>query len=106
MSDAGIDASDAESAANAVTDNAAHSRFELALAGSVAFIDYQRAGTRYVLTHAEVPSALRGRGIGAQLTAGALQLVRAQGGSVVARCPYVAQFIAHNAQYQPLLAPF
>ena len=42
--------------------------------------------------------------IGTQLTAGALQLVRAQGGRVVARCPYVAQFIAHNAQYQDLLA--
>jgi uncharacterized protein len=88
-----------------VTDDPLHSRFELALSGSVAFIDYQRTGTRYVLTHAEVPATLRGRGIGAQLTAGALQLVRAQGGSVVARCPYVAQFIAHNAQYQDLLAP-
>ena len=88
-----------------VTDDPAHSRFELALSGSVAFIDYQRSGTRYVLTHAEVPATLRGRGIGAQLTAGALQLVRAQGGSVVARCPYVAHFIAHNAQYQELLAP-
>ena len=88
-----------------VTDNPVHSRFELALSGSVAFIDYQRTGTRYVLTHAEVPATLRGRGIGAQLTAGALQLVRARGGSVVAHCPYVAQFIAHNAQYQDLLAP-
>jgi uncharacterized protein len=88
-----------------VTDNPALSRFELALSGSVAFIDYQRTGTRYVLTHAEVPATLRGRGIGAQLTAAALQLVRAHGGSVVARCPYVAQFIAHNAQYQDLLAP-
>jgi uncharacterized protein len=96
MSAPGIDA--------VVTDNPAHSRFELALSGSVAFIDYQRTGTHYVLTHAEVPATLRGRGIGTQLTAGALQLVRAQGGRVVARCPYVAQFIAHNAQYQDLLA--
>jgi predicted GNAT family acetyltransferase len=88
-----------------VIDDPVHSRFELALSASVAFIDYQRSGTRYVLTHAEVPATLRRRGIGAQLTAGALQLVRAQGGSVVARCPYVAQFIAHNAQYQDLLAP-
>ena len=37
------------------------------------------------------------------LIAGALQLVRAQGGSVEARCPYVAQFIARNPQYQDLL---
>jgi uncharacterized protein len=87
-----------------VSDNTARSRFELALADGVAFIDYQRDGKHYLLLHAEVPPALRGRGIAAELTAAALQLVRAQGGSVEARCSYVAQFIAQNAQYQDLLA--
>ena len=87
-----------------VTDNPARSRYELALEGGIAFIDYQRIGHRVVLTHAEVPAALRGQGIGAQLTAGALELVRAHGGRVEARCPYVAQFIARNAQYHDLLA--
>jgi predicted GNAT family acetyltransferase len=87
-----------------VTDNPARSRYELALEGGIAFIDYQRIGGLFVLTHAEVPPALRGRGIGGRLTAGALELVRAQGGRVEARCPYVAQFIAGNAQYQDLLA--
>jgi len=104
MSAHGHDASAGESIANTVTDNPSRSRYELALQGSVAFIDYQRIGERTLLTHAEVPPALRGRGVGAQLTAGALELVRARGGIVVARCPYVAQFIARNAQYQDLLA--
>jgi uncharacterized protein len=87
-----------------VTDNVARSRFELALESGIAFIDYRRVGALWVLTHAEVPPARRGRGIGARLTAGALELVRAQGGRVQARCPYVAQFIASNTQYQDLLA--
>ena len=87
-----------------VTDNPARSRYELALEGGIAFIDYRRIGKLRVLTHAEVPPALRRRGIGAQLTAGALQLVRAQGESVQARCSYVAHFIARNVQYQDLLA--
>jgi predicted GNAT family acetyltransferase len=51
-----------------------------------------------------VPPLLRRRGVAAQLTAGALELVRAQGGSVEARCAYVAQFIARNPQFQDLLA--
>jgi uncharacterized protein len=89
---------------NAVTDNPARSRYELALEGSVAFIDYQRVGQLRVLRHAEVPPALRARGVAATLTAGALDLVRQQGETVEARCAYVAEFIARNAQYQDLLA--
>ncbi|HEX2790486.1 MAG TPA: GNAT family N-acetyltransferase [Steroidobacteraceae bacterium] len=86
-----------------VTDNPARSRYELVLDGGIAFIDYHRIGNLRVLTHSEVPPALRGRGIGAQLTAGALQLAREQGERVEARCSYVAQFIARNPQYQDLL---
>ena len=89
---------------NAVTDNPARSRYELASEGSVAFIDYQRVGKLCVLTHAEVPPALRGRGVAAELTAGALDLVRRRGETVEARCPYVTDFIARNVQYQDLLA--
>jgi predicted GNAT family acetyltransferase len=89
---------------NAVIDNSVASRYELALDGSVAFIDYQSRGPVRVLTHAEVPTALRGRGIGGALTAGALDLVRAQGGRVEPRCPFVVQFIARNPHYQDLLA--
>jgi predicted GNAT family acetyltransferase len=98
------DASPGQSTLSAVTDNPARSRFELELDGATAFIDYQRAGQVFVLTHAEVPPALRGRGLGAELSAGALALVRAQGGKVQARCPFVAQYIASHAQYQDLLA--
>ncbi len=87
-----------------VIDNPARSRYELALEGGIAFIDYQRIGGRVVLLHAEVPPARRGQGVGKQLTAGALELVRARGERVQARCPYVAQFIARNAQYHDLLA--
>ena len=89
---------------NAVSDNPARSRYELAIAGDIAFIAYQRLGALRVLMHAEVPPLLRRRGVAAQLTAGALELVRAQGGSVEARCAYVAQFIARNPQFQDLLA--
>ncbi|HEY4974856.1 MAG TPA: GNAT family N-acetyltransferase [Steroidobacteraceae bacterium] len=87
----------------AVIDNALASRYELALDGAIAFIDYRSRGKLRVLTHAEVPAALRGRGIGGVLAAGALDLLRAQGGRVEARCAFVAQFIARNPRYQDLL---
>ena len=88
-----------------VTDNEALCRFELDLdGGGIGLIDYYRIGVVRVLTHAEVPHALRGRGIGARLTAGTLELIRAQGGQVVPRCPYVALFMRRHPEYDDLLA--
>jgi uncharacterized protein len=88
---------------NPVIDNPARSRYELALDAGVAFVDYQQVGNLRVLTHSEVPPASRGRGIGAELVGGALQLAREQGMRVKPRCSYVVQFIERNPQYQDLL---
>jgi len=104
MSRDGTDASAKACVSAQVIDHPARRRYELALEGGTAFIDYQRSGRRVLLMHAEVPPALRRQGIGARLTAGALELVRAHGECVEARCAYVARFIARNAQYQDLLA--
>lgn len=105
-----------------VIDNPARSRFELALhGGATAFIDYcyrDRAGGAHaaagtvasgparvcVLTHAEVPVELRGAGIGSQLTAGTLELLRARGEKAVPVCPYVADFIRRHPQYADVVA--
>ncbi|MCX7059018.1 MAG: GNAT family N-acetyltransferase [Pseudomonadota bacterium] len=87
-----------------VTDNLAASRFELVLGEAVAFIDYQRDGAVLVLTHAEVPPALGGSGVGSRLTAAVLELVRRRGEQVVPRCSFVAAYIARHPQYQNLLA--
>ena len=89
----------------AVTDNSARSRYELLLDGGVAFVDYQITGNVRVLTHSEVPLALRGRGIGAELVAGVLQLAREQGVRIKPRCSFVVQFMQRNPQYQDLLPP-
>jgi predicted GNAT family acetyltransferase len=102
----------AHDTADGVIDHAARRRFELDLgADGIAFIDYRyRDGERdapaavCVLTHAEVPAAARGGGVGARLTAGALQLLRARGQQVVPACPYVAAFIRRHPDYADLIA--
>jgi predicted GNAT family acetyltransferase len=87
-----------------VLDNTGESRYEMRLDGGIAFIDYTVSANVRTLTHAEVPVALRGGGVAARLTAGALQLARSQGIKVVPRCPYIVTFMERHPEYQDLLA--
>jgi predicted GNAT family acetyltransferase len=93
------------SESNSVADNAAASRFELWVEGQLCRVDYRRDGDVLALTHAEVPPALEGRGIGSRLVSGVLAIVRARGERVIPRCPFVARYLARHAEDGDLLAP-
>jgi uncharacterized protein len=88
---------------NAVRDNAERHRFELDVDGHVAFSNYSRAGDVLTLLHTEVPKALNGRGIGSALVRGELEMARAQGLKVVAKCPFVIAYLNKHAEYADLL---
>jgi uncharacterized protein len=87
-----------------VRDNPTTSRYEMACADAVAFIDYRRAGSRIILIHTEVPEALSGQGVGTKFVAGVLESIRSEGATVVAQCTFVARFIEHHPGYQSLVA--
>lgn len=87
-----------------VRDDSARQRYELEVEGGVAFIDYLRDGHNVLMTHAEVPPALRGGGIGSTLVAGALALVRERGEKVLPLCPFVAQYMRRHPDTADLLA--
>jgi predicted GNAT family acetyltransferase len=86
-----------------VVDNPERRRFELEHDGDVAFSAYRREPGRIVITHTEVPEVFRGKGIGSALARGALDLVRASGDKLVARCPFIAAYIESHPEYQDLL---
>jgi predicted GNAT family acetyltransferase len=87
-----------------VRDDGARQRYELPVGDELAFIDYLRDGRNVIMTHAEVPPALRGGGVGSALVKGALAIVRAEGGKVVPLCPFVAQYMRRHPETQDLLA--
>jgi predicted GNAT family acetyltransferase len=87
----------------AVRDNPAQHRFELEADGGTAAAYYQLAGGVITFTHTEVPQALSGHGIGSALVKGALEQVRARKLKVVARCPFVASYMAHHPEFNDLL---
>ena len=87
-----------------VRDDPARQRYELEVGSELAFIDYLRDGRNVIMTHAEVPSALRGGGIGSALVKGALALVRERDEKVVPLCPFVAHYVRRHPEWHDLLA--
>lgn len=87
-----------------VRDDPASQRYELEVERGLAFIDYLRDGGKVIMTHAEVPPALRGGGIGSALVKGALALVRERGDKVVPLCPFVARYMQRHPETRDLLA--
>jgi predicted GNAT family acetyltransferase len=87
-----------------IHDNPAMHRFEINLDGDTAASYYKLAPGVITFTHTEVPPKFGGRGIGSALVRGALEAARARGLKVVAKCPFVAAYIAKHPEFNDLLA--
>ena len=84
--------------------NDERSRYEIAVDGRPAgFADFRQEGSTVVFPHTVIEASMRCQGIGGELVRHALDDVRAAGGSVVAQCWYVAQFIDEHREYSDLL---
>jgi uncharacterized protein len=86
-----------------VHDNPELNRFELEVEGTIAAAYYAKAPGVITFTHTEVPQELSGRGIGSKLAQGALEAVRAEGLKVIAKCPFIAAYIAKHPEFADLL---
>lgn len=81
-----------------VTHNRAKNRFEVALDGHTAELDYQLDGDTITFTHTGVPSALEGRGIASALAKEALAYARANRFKVVPLCSFVARYMERHPE--------
>jgi uncharacterized protein len=80
-------------------------RFELDVDGHIAFANYRNVDGVVTITHTEVPSALRERGVGARLVLAMLEQVRAEGLKVRPLCSFARYVIAQHPEVRDLLAP-
>jgi uncharacterized protein len=96
--------SEKENGMTDVRNNRALGRYELDVEGHMAVAYYKRADGVITFTHTEVPNELAGRGIGSRLAQGALELVRAEGMKVIAKCPFIGGYIAKHQEFADLLA--
>ncbi|MEJ0098094.1 MAG: GNAT family N-acetyltransferase [Bauldia sp.] len=89
--------------ASQVRDNTTRHRFELEIDDQVAKASYRLQGNVITFTHTEVPESLEGGGVGSRLARGALEMVRAAGLNVIARCPFIAGWMARHPEFNDLL---
>jgi uncharacterized protein len=83
---------------SAVRDNPGASRFEIAVNGQVAVLQYERRPEAIVLVHTEVPPLFRGRGLAGRLAKSALEAARAEGLTVIARCAFVRAYLQKHPE--------
>jgi uncharacterized protein len=81
-----------------IDNNALASRFELAVNGGLAVLDYRIDGDTVFLLHVEVPLAEQGRGIAGKLSHAALEFARDNGLKVVPWCPFIATYIRRRPE--------
>jgi uncharacterized protein len=88
-----------------VTDAPAANRYEIREGEQLlGHADYERQGETVVFTHTEVDQDSGRSGLGSTLVRGALDDVRAKGGSVVAKCSFVRGYIEKHPEYEDLVA--
>lgn len=86
-----------------VIHNAAARRFEATVDGQFCRLDYVLDDDTLRLTHTEVPSAVGGRGVAAELVRTALDYATEQGYRVVPACGYVRAYMRRHPQARELL---
>lgn len=88
-----------------VNHNDAAQRFEAQVEGHTAGVDYYRSGDNLVFLHTEVPTPLRGQGIGEKIIETALAYARDHALTVTPKCGFVAAFIRRHGEHRDLLSP-
>ena len=88
-----------------VTDNAERSRYELRIADRVAgWIDYVPKDGVVALTHTEIQSDLRNRGLGERLVHDALDDLRRRKLGLKPVCPFVRAYVRRHPEVEDLVA--
>ncbi len=98
------DAAAQESAAPAVTDNPAKSRYEMHVNGELAgIVEYRLHGQVISLAHTEVEPKFQGAGLATNLARFALDDARTRRLEVLPFCPYISSWIKKHPDYTDLV---
>jgi predicted GNAT family acetyltransferase len=86
-----------------VRDNPTLHRFEMDTEAGPAIVTYRRNGKVLKLVHTEVPKELGGKGVGSKLAKGVLDLIRANGDTIVPLCEFMQAYLGRHPEYSDLV---
>ena len=87
-----------------VRDDAEHHRYVVEVDGVRAGLAvYHLRGGRHFFVHTEVDKDHSGQGVASALIRGALEDVRALGGTIVPICPFVARYVRAHPEYNEMI---
>lgn len=87
-----------------IRDEPQNNRFVMAVPGGEAFATYRRLDNYLIVSHTEVPSTLRGRGLGSQVAEALFENARRQGFRIVPACSFIADWVRRHPGYRDVLA--
>ena len=82
------------------SDNPHDGRFELDIAGQIAFANYRRTDDGLLIFHVETPRALRGQGVAARLMQHVFEAARAEERELIPFCSYAFSWMRRQRQNQ------
>jgi predicted GNAT family acetyltransferase len=82
------------------SDNPDQGRFELDIAGQIAFANYRRTDEGLVIFHVETPRSLRGEGVAGVLMGRVVEAARSEGREVIPFCSYASSWMRRQRQRQ------
>lgn len=86
-----------------IIDNKEEKQYELTIDGMLSRIEYIEAKNKIYLTHTEVPTELKGKGIGSRLIKHSLEDIASRNMKLMPLCPFVSTYIKRHPEYRKLL---
>ena len=87
----------------AITNNEKHQRFEVAVDGELAYLEYRFHKNDIALMHTFVPDTQKNKSIATELAKFAFKFAEDNKHPVMVYCPFVASFLRKNPEYNRLV---
>jgi predicted GNAT family acetyltransferase len=82
-----------------IINNTERSRFEIALDGEFAILDYRFYKNNIAFMHTAVPERMKGKGIGSKLVLAAIDFAVQQNKKIMLYCSFAAKFVKAHPEF-------